>query len=139
MTDSSFNLQPETAEVAAEEVLLADLTGTKEAERIFEELVDREAGLEGTGKRLAAFKGEEAGVTGGDLDDDLYQAEVVGEEAVGGQNPTPDQNVTEMLEESMGLDSPDLQPIRTQDSLRQRDRNRWELDPLSSEDYQDRL
>ncbi len=77
-----------------------------------------------------------ADVTGGDLDDNLYQAEVVGEEAVGGQTPTPDQNVTEKLLQAMGVASVDGEPVQTKEKLERRDRVRWELDPLSSEDYQ---
>ncbi len=62
----------------------------------------------------------------------------MGEEAVGGENPTPDQNVTEDLMRSMGIDAAEGESVRTQEKLQQRDRQRWELDPASSEDYQDR-
>ena len=79
---------------------------------------------------------EEADVTGGDLDNNLYQAEVVGEEAVGGQTPTPDQNVTEELLHAMGIDSVDGEAVRTKKKLEWRDNHRWELEPESSEDYQ---
>jgi len=79
-----------------------------------------------------------ADVTGGDLDDDWYQAEVVGEEAVGGDNPTPDQNVTEYLQRSMGIASADGESVRTHNKLEQRDRDRWELNPASAEDYPER-
>jgi hypothetical protein len=67
----------------------------------------------------------------------LYQAEVVGEEAVGGQTPTPDQNVTEQLLRAMGISSVDGEPVHTREKLERRDQVRWELDPLSSEDYQE--
>ncbi len=76
-------------------------------------------------------------LTGGDLNNDSYQAEVVGEEAVGGENPTPDQNVTEQLLHSMGVDSVDGELIYTKEKLERRDRERWELDPFSAEDYQE--
>ena len=78
-------------------------------------------------------------LTGGDLDNDGYQASVVGEEAVGGDNPTPDQNVTEQLLHSMGVDSVDGELVYTQEKLERRDRERWELDPFSAEDYQEHL
>lgn len=58
----------------------------------------------------------------------------MGEEAVGGQTPTPDQNVTEELLQSMGIASVDGEPVHTREKLERRDRGRWELDPLSSED-----
>ena len=123
----------------SEEVLLADLVGTEEAEQMFEGLVDRNTGMGETLEKLNHHRQSETDVTGGDPDDDWYQAEVVGEEAVGGQTPTPDQNVTEQLLQSMGIASTDGEPIRTKDKLDDRDRARWELEPESSEDYWDRF
>jgi hypothetical protein len=57
---------------------------------------------------------------------------------VGGTAPTPDQNVTEELEAAVGLEISDATFLRTNDILEERDDRRWELDPKSSEDYQDR-
>lgn len=130
-----INSSQNQEEAESEELLLADLIGTKEADLMFEGLVDRNTGMGKTlskFKNLAHFGGD---VTGGDIDDDWYQAEVVGEEAVGGQNPTPDQNVTEELLHSMGIDSIDGEYLHTREKLERRDRVRWELDPSSSEDY----
>ena len=119
-----------------ESVLLADLIVTEDADLIFKGLAqgnsDQEISLEQLKKTMVTH----ADVTGGDLDDDLYQAEVVGEEAVGGQTPTPDQNVTEKLLQAMGVASVDGEPVQTKEKLERRDQMRWELDPLSSEDYQ---
>ncbi|AFY77701.1 hypothetical protein Ple7327_2400 [Pleurocapsa sp. PCC 7327] len=143
MKDSNFfqpiNSPKAAPEIISQEMLLADLIGTEEAELIFEGLVDRDLGM---GRTLETFIYEchsSTNVTGGDLDDDWYQAEVVGEEAVGGQTPTPDQSVTEQLLQSMGIASVDGEPIRTRDKLERRDRIRWELEPESSEDYWDRF
>ena len=123
-------------EAETESVLLADLIVTEDADLIFKGLAqgnsDQEISLEQLKKTMVTH----ANVTGGDLDDDLYQAEVVGEEAVGGQTPTPDQNVTEKLLQAMGVASVDGEPVQTKEKLERRDRVRWELDPLSSEDYQ---
>ncbi|MDF5721481.1 MAG: DUF6335 family protein [Rhizonema sp. PD37] len=77
-------------------------------------------------------------LTGGDVDADWQDADSVGEEAVGGTVATPDQNVTEELEAAVGLEMDDRAFLRTNDILEQRDDQRWELDPTSSEDYQDR-
>lgn len=121
------------------EMLLADLTGEEAAEIFFEGLSDREAGMGQTLERLKPLAYTDGGVTGGDVDDDWYQAEVVGEEAVGGQNPTPDQNVTEDLLHSMGISSREGYSLESIEQLAQRDRGRWELDPNSSEDYEERL
>lgn len=118
-----------------EELLLADIVGTENADPIFEEVSDRDAEIGTILKRLKNPMSED--VTGGDLDDDWYQAEVVGEEAVGGDNPTPDQSVTENLLHSMGITSIDGYPVQTWTNLQQRDLKRWELDPESSEDYRE--
>ncbi|AFZ24656.1 hypothetical protein Cylst_2438 [Cylindrospermum stagnale PCC 7417] len=77
-------------------------------------------------------------LTGGDVDAYWQDADAVGDEAVGGTAPTPDQNVTEDLEAAVGLPMDDYAFLRTNDILEQRDDARWELDPKSSEDYQER-
>ncbi len=77
-------------------------------------------------------------LTGGDVDAYWQDADAVGDEAVGGSTSTPDQNVTEELEAAVGLEMDDFAFLRTNDILEERDDSRWELDPKSSEDYQDR-
>ncbi|WP_375515054.1 DUF6335 family protein [uncultured Nostoc sp.] len=77
-------------------------------------------------------------LTGGDVDAYWQDADAVGDEAVGGSTSTPDQNVTEELEAAVGLEMDDFAFLRTNDILEERDGDRWELDPKSSEDYQDR-
>ncbi|BAY96921.1 hypothetical protein NIES37_08580 [Tolypothrix tenuis PCC 7101] len=77
-------------------------------------------------------------LTGGDVDAYWEDADAVGDEAVGGTAPTPDQNVTEDLEAAVGLEMDDRSFLRTNDILEERDDRRWELDPMSSEDYQQR-
>lgn len=77
-------------------------------------------------------------LTGGDVDAYWQDADAVGDEAVGGSTSTPDQNVTEDLEAAVGLEMADSEFLHTNDILEDRDGDRWELDPKSSEDYQDR-
>ncbi len=101
--------------------------------------IDRTAEIARIRNKLRLGGGYNANLTGGELDNDWYQASVVGEEAVGGDNPTPDQNVTEQLLHSMGVDSVDGELVYTQEKLERRDRERWELDPFSAEDYQEHL
>jgi hypothetical protein len=108
----------------------------REGEALFADgLTDRDTGLGHVVRELRMPHLDTSSLTGGDLDDDWYQAEVVGEEAVGGQTPTPDQNVTEGLMLSVGLSSVDGRPIETWDELQGRDDRRWELEPESAEDY----
>ncbi|MEC4895324.1 MAG: DUF6335 family protein [Oscillatoria sp. PMC 1051.18] len=75
-------------------------------------------------------------VTAGDLDANQYQAKVTGDEAVGGLASTPGQNVTEEMQSAMGISSAEKEPVQTADKLERRDENRWQLDPKSSEDYE---
>lgn len=77
-------------------------------------------------------------LTGGDVDAYWQDADAVGDEAVGGSTSTPDKNVTEELEAAVGLEMADSEFLHTNDILEDRDGDRWELDPKSSEDYQDR-
>jgi hypothetical protein len=110
----------------------------EEIELPYDGVTDRNVGI---GRRLedsAEYMTSGSGVTGGDIDANQYQAEVAGEEAVGGTTPTPDQNVTEDLEKAVGLEMDDRAFLRTNEILEQRDDQRWELDPTSSEDYQER-
>lgn len=77
-------------------------------------------------------------LTGGDIDANYYQADAVGDEAVGGTVSTPDQDIVDELGAAVGLEMDDRAFLRTTDTLEERDDRRWELDPQSSEDYRDR-
>ncbi|MEA5515877.1 DUF6335 family protein [Nodularia sp. UHCC 0506] len=77
-------------------------------------------------------------ITGGDVDANWQQEDTVGDEAVGGTAPTPDQNVTDEIGEAVGLPMNDKAFLHTHDILQRRDDSRWELDPMSSDDYSER-
>jgi hypothetical protein len=79
-----------------------------------------------------------AGLTGGDVDADAQSAYLVGDEAPGGDNPTPDQDVVEEIGEAVGLAYQDTEELGGERKLEERDRHRWELDPASSDDYKER-
>jgi len=109
----------------------------EEIELPYEGITDRNTGIgEAIEDSIGGASGGE--VTGGDIETNQYQAEVVGDEAVGGTAGTAEQNVTEYLEKAVGLEMDDRSFLRTNDILEQRDDQRWELDPSSSEDYQQR-
>jgi hypothetical protein len=82
--------------------------------------------------------GGNPGLTAGDIDAAWEQAATVGDEAVGGTAPTPDQDNVEALGAAVGLDMPARELIHTNEILETRDDRRWELDPTSSEDYEER-
>jgi Family of unknown function (DUF6335) len=67
-------------------------------------------------------------------DDDAYRDEVNGDEAVGGTTAMPSQNDTEELAAAAGITFDDDTPIAIEETIEQRDRNRWELDPDSVAD-----
>jgi hypothetical protein len=77
-------------------------------------------------------------LTGGDVDADWEEAYAVGDEAPGGDNPTPDQDRVDDIGKALGVEYQDNEELRPTDKIADRDKKRWELDPASSEDYKDR-
>jgi hypothetical protein len=77
-------------------------------------------------------------ITGGDVDADLENAYFSGDEAPGGDNPTPDQDIVDDIGRALGVEYQDNEELRASDKVADRDKHRWELDPASSEDYRDR-
>jgi hypothetical protein len=77
-------------------------------------------------------------MTAGDIDADWESAEAIGDEAPGGDNPTPDQDVVDEIGKALGVEYDDDEELQGGDEIIERDRNRWELDPASSDDYDDR-
>lgn len=77
-------------------------------------------------------------ITGGDVDVDVEEAYFSGDEAPGGDNPTPDQDIVEDIGKALGVQYEDNEELKSSDKLSERDRHRWELDPASSEDYKER-
>ena len=77
-------------------------------------------------------------VTGGDPDVDVEDAYFAGDEAPGGDNPTPDQDVVDDIGKALGVTYNDNEELEGADKVVKRDKHRWELDPASSDDYKDR-
>lgn len=78
-------------------------------------------------------------IVGGDGDVAAAEQEsATGEELVGGSAPTPDQDMVDELGAAAGIEMPDGAILNTTNMLEHRDENRWELDPSSAEDTQDR-
>ena len=76
-------------------------------------------------------------LTGGDVDADWEDAYAVGDEAPGGDNPTPDQDRVDDIGKALGVEYQDNEELKGADKIAERDKHRWELDPASSEDYQE--
>jgi hypothetical protein len=77
-------------------------------------------------------------VSGGDVDADWVSGEFVGDETPAGDNPTPGMSVVEDVGKAIGVDYEDNEELKGADKIEERDRHRWELDPASSEDYEER-
>ena len=105
--------------------------------------LDRSASAARTGRRELHEKFVEhtetsPAVTGGDIDADWESASTVGDEAPGGDNPTPDQDIVDDIGTALGVTYQDNEELKGEKKVSDRDRKRWELDPASSEDYNDR-
>jgi hypothetical protein len=105
--------------------------------------MDRSASAARTGRAEMAEKLREhtstgPAMTGGDVDADWESAESVGDEAPGGDNPTPDQDVVEDIGKALGVTYDDDEELQGGDEIVERDKKRWELDPASSDDFDDR-
>jgi hypothetical protein len=78
-------------------------------------------------------------ISGGDLDAQWESAQFSGDEAAVSSMPTPEQNVVDDIGAAMGVTYQDGEELKAGEKERSRDRKRWELDPASSDDYQDRV
>jgi hypothetical protein len=74
-------------------------------------------------------------LTAGDPDARWQDAYAVGDEAPGGDNPTPDQDRVDDIGRALGINYQDDQELMGGDEVAQRDKHRWELDPASSDDW----
>jgi hypothetical protein len=89
-------------------------------------------------ERLKTHGPASPAITAGDVDADWESAESVGDEAPGGDNPTPDQDVVDDIGRALGVEYDDDEELKGGDEITDRDKHRWELDPGSSDDFDDR-
>lgn len=105
--------------------------------------LDRTASAARSGRRAQLDKYEEhtetsPALTGGDVDADWESAYAVGDEAPGGDNPTPDQDIVDDIGRAVGVEYQDNEELKGEKKILERDKHRWELDPASSDDWDDR-
>jgi len=104
--------------------------------------LDRSASAARSGRRELSEKFHEhtetsPAITGGDIDADWESAYSVGDEAPGGDNPTPDQDIVDDIGKALGVQYEDNEELKGEKKISDRDKKRWELDPASAEDYND--
>ena len=100
--------------------------------------VDVTAGSKQLADRLQNNQGTDPTLSGGDIDARWEDAESGGDETVGGSTATPGQNDLDEMGRAMGVTYADTEELKIGEKRGNRDKNRWELDPASSEDYADR-
>ena len=100
--------------------------------------VDIEAGSAELAERLREHHSTDPSLSAGDIDARWEDAEGSGEETVAGSAPTPGQDDTRQVASAMGIEYADDEPLKVGEKERNRDKNRFELDPASSEDWQER-
>jgi hypothetical protein len=93
-----------------------------------------QTGLAELRERLKKHTSTGPALTGGDLDANWESAESSGDEAPGGDNPTPDQDVVEEIGRALGVEYEDEEELQGGDEITERDRHRWELDPASKDE-----
>ncbi len=74
-------------------------------------------------------------LTGGDIDANWEDAYAVGDEAPGGDNPTPGQDRVDDIGKALGVNYRGDEELKGGDEITERDKHRWELDPASSDDW----
>lgn len=105
--------------------------------------LDRQASAARSGRaemeeKLHQHTSTSPALTAGDVDADWAAAESVGDEAPGGDNPTPDQDVVDEIGRALGVEYDDDEELKGGEEIAERDRHRWELDPGSSDDFEER-
>ena len=108
-------------------------------DRIEPAIPDITSGSQKLSERLRENNGVDPRLSGGDIDAQWDMAESQGDEASAGSQPTPGQNDTEETAAAMGIRYADDEELKVGEKERSRDEHRWELDPASSDDYEERV
>jgi hypothetical protein len=115
-----------------------DLNGNGIADDIEPPFVDVTAGTRELANRLENNQGTDPTLSGGDIDARWEDAEAGGDETVGGSTATPGRNDLDAIGKAVGVTYADGEELTVGEKEGRRDKQRWELDPASSEDYVDR-
>jgi hypothetical protein len=92
--------------------------------------LDRAASAARTGRRTMDDNRRRhskfAALTAGDVDADMESAYFTGDEAAGGDNPTPDQNDVDEIGHAVGVEYQDNEELKSTDKIDERDKHRWD-------------
>ncbi|MEO8680841.1 MAG: DUF6335 family protein [Vicinamibacterales bacterium] len=95
------------------------------------------SGRAGAKHQLREHTSSSPALTAGDVDADWESADSTGDEAPGGDNPTPDQDVVDEIGRALGVEYADDEELQGGSEIEDRDKHRWELDPSSKDDFED--
>ena len=107
-------------------------------DRIEPPIPDIAAGSAKLRHELRDNPGNDPVVTGGDPDVRWESAQFNGDESPVSSMPSPEANDVETIGRSMGVSYQDSEELKAGEKESDRDKKRWELDPASSDDWQER-
>ena len=97
-------------------------------------IAEARSGHDATVRQIRGHTQTSPALTAGDVDAKWEDADSVGDEAPGGDNPTPDQNEVEAIGRALGTEYDDDEELMGGEEIAERDEHRWELDPDSKDD-----
>lgn len=100
--------------------------------------VDVRSGADELSERLEENTHTDPSLSAGDIDARWDEAESGGDETVAGSMPTPGQDDVAEMGRAIGIEYADDEPLKVGEKERTRDKQRFELDPASAEDWQER-
>ena len=101
--------------------------------------VDISAGAAKLANRLQNDSLADPTIAAGDLDAQWEGAQFSGDESAVSSMSVPGTSAVDEVGAAMGVTYQDNEELKFGEKERSRDQKRWELDPASSDDYQDRL
>jgi hypothetical protein len=108
-------------------------------DRIEPPIPDVQAGSAKLAHRLQNDPNADPTLTAGNLDANWESAQFSGDESAVSSMPAPGQGMVEEIGRAMGVTYADDEELKVGEKERSRDEHRWELDPASSEDYNERV
>ncbi len=100
--------------------------------------VDVRSGADELSERLEENTHADPTLSGGDIDARWEDAESGGDETVAGSTATPEQNDVAEMGKALGIEYADDEPLKVGEKEQARDEHRFELDPASAEDWEER-
>ena len=140
MMDEEDSLDKLILDADSDEVLdqIDDYTDNEDVLEDFAERQDlASGGRQKLKEKLNEHNSLDPSLSGGDVDAAWEDTNVSGEESVGGSVVTPDQDIVDELGEAVGLTYRDNELLDYDRKVLNRDRDRWELNPDSTDENEE--